>query len=238
MYGSWVLLVLIFISSLPVIVVYIWFCIAKYRFSLVWFLFALLAGAATFFPALILQELFSISSFTQGRLALFFEFFVRVALTEELSRLFILFIFFWISGLISKENLVEPGEGLDQQFSFSLVQKGAATGLIAGLGFSILESARFAASSMEFGIILLRFFTAALHGACGSRVGVAVVMFRANPVRALLRVITATAIHGVYNFMVIRPGVPLIIAFLIAISALTTSIFTIRGASKETPQIP
>jgi len=170
MYGSWVLLVLIFISSLPVIVVYIWFCIAKYRFSLVWFLFALLAGAATFFPALILQELFSISSFTQGRLALFFEFFVRVALTEELSRLFILFIFFWISGLISKENLVEPGEGLDQQFSFSLVQKGAATGLIAGLGFSILESARFAASSMEFGIILLRFFTAALHGACGSRV--------------------------------------------------------------------
>ena len=232
MSGSWVLLVLIFVSSIPVIAVYVWFRLAKYQFSLYRFLFALLAGAAAFFPALVLQGLLTFSSYTAGRLALFFQFFVRIAFTEELSRLLMLFIFFWISGR------VKPNEAFDQPLSYNTVKKGTATGLVAGLGFALLESAVYAASDTS--VLLLRAITAApLHGACGSRIGAAAVMFRSNPIQALFRVFTATAIHGIYNFMITMPGFPSIAAILIALSTLITAILTIRGGwtSDENHQI-
>jgi len=216
MYGSLVLLVSIFISSLPIVAVYIWLRSAKYQVSTVWFLFALLTGATAFFPALILQEFVIFSSFTQGRAALFFNYFIRIALTEELSRLLMLVIFFWINSQFQKEPITE-------------ISRGATAGLIAGFGFSILESARYAAGGLDISIMFLRIFTAALHGACGSRIGAAAILFRTNPVKALLRIFTAVAIHGVYNFMVTMPGLLSIAAFLIAVSALITAILTIRS---------
>ena len=229
MYGTWVLIVLILISSFPVIAVYIWFRLAKYPFSLTRFLFALLAGAAAFFPALILQEFLTLPASVHGRAALFYEIFIRVALSEELSRLFMLFIFFLLSSLIAKETPNKPVKDQDQPLDDNIVKKGTATGLIAGLGFAILESARFAASDLDTNLVLLRIFTAALHGACGSRIGAAAVMFRTNPIRALLRILTATVIHGVFNFLITIPGFPSIAAILIALSALTTTILVIRG---------
>ena len=232
MYGSWVLLVLIFISSFPVVAVYIWFRLAKYQFSLVRFLFALLAGAAAFFPALILQELLIFSSVIQGRAALFYEIFIRVALSEELSRLFMLFIFFLISSMVSK-GAVQPDGSVRQPLIDDNIRKAMATGLIAGLGFAILESARFAASNPAISVVLLRIFTAALHAACGSRIGTAAVMFRTSPLKALLKILSATAIHGVYNFLVTIPGIPSIMAILIAVSALTTTILALRGGWDE-----
>jgi len=222
MSASWALVILIFISSIPVIAVYIWFRLAKYQFSLTRFLFVLLTGAAAFFPALILQEFLSFSFSANGRWALFFRFFVRVAFTEELSRLLMLFIFFWIS------RRIKPDEDSGQPLSYNTIKKGTATGLVAGLGFAILESAVYGASDAS--ILLLRAITAApLHGACGSRIGAAAVMFRSNPIQALFRVFAATAIHGVYNFMIAIPGFPSIAAVLIAFSALITVIITIRG---------
>jgi RsiW-degrading membrane proteinase PrsW (M82 family) len=223
MSGLWVLLVLILISSIPVVIVFIWFRTAKYQLSLILFLFALLAGAAAFFPALILQELLTFSSITHGRGALFYNFFIRIALTEELSRFLMLFIFFFIN------SRIKPNTDLSQPLTFNVFKRGSAIGLIAGLGFAILESARYAASDMSIYIALLRLFTAALHGACGSRVGGAVVMFRKNPTQALLRFFTAVAIHGVYDLMVKIPGLPSIAAILITLSALTTAILSIRG---------
>ena len=223
MSGSWVLLILITISSIPVIAVYFWFSTAKYKFSLVRFLFVLLAGAAALFPALVLQNLLIIPNLTQGRLALLYEFFIRVALTEELSRLLMLIIFFLISGYIKQ------GEGLYQPLTFNIIKKGAATGLVAGLGFSILESARYAAQDMNYTLLILRIFTAALHGACGSRIGSAAVLLRTNTLQSLLRILTATAIHGVYNLMIALPGLPSIAAIIIALCAFITAILTIRG---------
>ena len=224
MSSSWVLIILILASSLPVVVVYIWFRIVKYQLSLNKFLFALLAGAAAIFPALLLQNLFELSSVGGGRRFLFYDVFIRIAFTEELSRLLMLFVFFWISGFF------KPEERLNQPVTFNTVKRGTAIGLIAGLGFAILESARIAASTMDTGLLILRFFTAApLHGACGSRIGAAAVLFRSNPIQALLRIITATAIHGVYNLMIQNPGLPLIAAVLIAFSALVTAILTISG---------
>jgi hypothetical protein len=61
-------------------------------------------------------------------------------------------------------------------------------------------------------------------------------MFRTNPVQALLRVFTAVAIHGIYNFMVMVPGLWSIVAVLIAVLTLTTVILSIRdGWSSEEP---
>jgi len=220
MYGIWVLIFLILISALPVIAVYVWFRLAKYQISLIRFLFALLAGAAAFFPALILQRLLAFPLLT-GRAALFYDFFVRIAFTEEFSRLLMLFVFFWIT------SLVKPAGNTGQPFSYNTVKRGTAIGLVAGLGFALLESAVFAASDIR--VLLFRVATAALHGACGSRIGAAAVMFRTNPVQAILRILTATAIHGVYNLMVVLPGFPVIAAVLIAITAFVTAILTIRG---------
>jgi hypothetical protein len=65
--------------------------------------------------------------------------------------------------------------------------------------------------------------------------GGSAVLFRTNPIQAIYRLLAATAIHGVYNlFMVARPAdhyisLPQILAVLIALSALITSIVTIRG---------
>jgi RsiW-degrading membrane proteinase PrsW (M82 family) len=222
MYSLRVLFILILISSIPVIAVYVWFRLAKYQFSLYRFLFALLAGAAAFFPALVLQDTLTFSSFTEGRAALFFHVFVRIALTEELSRLLMLFIFLRVIGRVS------PGENPDQPLSYNTVKRGTAIGLVAGLGFAILENAAYAAS--DTGALFLRVFTAApLHGACGSRIGAAAVMFRSHKLQAIFRIVTATAIHGVYNLMVGLRGFPAIAAVLIAVSALITAITTIRG---------
>jgi RsiW-degrading membrane proteinase PrsW (M82 family) len=221
MIGSLVLLVIILISAIPVIAVYIWYRLAKYQFSLVWFLFALLAGAAAFFPALLLQNLLNIPISAGGRLGLFYQFFVRIASTEEVSRLLMLFIFFFISGRITKE-------GADQFPSWNTIRKGAAGGLVAGLGFALFETAAYGASNAD--VLLLRAFTSApLHAACGSRVGAAAVMFRTNPFQAFMRLLIAIAIHGIYDFMAALPGFPSLMAVLIALSAVASSILTIRS---------
>jgi RsiW-degrading membrane proteinase PrsW (M82 family) len=220
MYGSWVLLIILIISSIPVILIYIWFRLSKYQFSIVWFLLAMLAGAAAFFPALILQDFLNFSIYAGGRLEFFYHVFIRIAFTEELSRLLMLFVFFMVSRRIMQTSYHEN--------SWSAVNKGAATGLVAGLGFAILESATYAAS--DTGVLLLRAVTTApLHAACGSRVGMAAVMFRSKPIQSIMRLITATVIHGIYNLMIVIPGLPSIVALLIAFSALASSMITIRN---------
>jgi RsiW-degrading membrane proteinase PrsW (M82 family) len=232
MYSSWVLLIIIFLSSIPVITVYIWFRLAKYQFTYIEFLIALVIGAAAFFPALILQNILNISILTGSRLELFYHFFIRIAFTEELSRLLMLIIFFRINirfNLKKNETLsISPVAATYDIISFGDIKKGAAAGLVAGLGFAVLESAIYGASNVS--IILLRAITAApLHGACGSRVGTAAMMLRTNPFQAILRVLSAVAIHGIYNLMINLPGLPSIAAFLVAISALASSIMVIHG---------
>lgn len=235
MYGTWILLILILISSLPVIAVYIWFRAAKYPFSLIQFLLALLAGAATLFPALVLQDLLDFTFLAGGRLVLFYQFFIRIALTEELSRLLVLLIFFWINRRVTKDRSINVQDKslTDHAPSFLTIKKATATGLVAGFGFALLETARYAASSMDISVLLLRLFTAAVHGACGARIGAAAVLLRANPMQALLRILTATAIHGIYNLMVTLPGISSIAAILIAVSALSATVMTIRGRWSE-----
>jgi RsiW-degrading membrane proteinase PrsW (M82 family) len=243
MVGVLIILGLIAISSIPVVAVYFWFRIAKYEFTLRWFLFVLLAGATAFLPAILLQNLLNFSISSGGRLELFYQFFVRIASTEELSRLLLLLVFFRLSSRIAPDPLdgQEPAAEAPDESGYAsetptttpwnTVKKGAAAGLVAGLGFAILESAVYGASNADvFGVLLLRTVTAApLHAACGARVGMAAVMFRLNPVQALSRLLAAVAIHGIYNFMIIMPGFMSAAAVLIALITLASSIAVISS---------
>jgi RsiW-degrading membrane proteinase PrsW (M82 family) len=211
------LFILILISSIPAIAAFLWFRLARSPFSMPLFSAALLAGAASFFPALFLQNILRAANGIfrlSGKWGLFAEIFIRIALTEELSRFLILLILFAII-------LRAAGKPV------SIMANTA--GLVAGLGFAILESAVYGASSP--GNALLRAFTAALlHGACGSRVGSSVVLLREYPARGIFRFLSAVAIHGAYNFMLNIPGrFPPIAAVLIAISALVSAIQVIRS---------
>jgi RsiW-degrading membrane proteinase PrsW (M82 family) len=237
MFGLWVLLLLIFISAIPAIAVYIWFRVTRRPFSFIRFLCTLLAGAAAFFPALLFQSFFprAGSAWAAGKWGLFAQIFIRIALTEELSRFIVLLIFFGISdhlrpeksGLSVSAESEASGTEETSPVSYSDVMEGSVTGLVAGLGFAILESASYGASSA--GAALLRVFTAApLHGACSSRVGASVVMFRKHSSQTIFRFLSAVVIHGIYNFMITMPGFPSIAAILIALSALASSILSIR----------
>jgi RsiW-degrading membrane proteinase PrsW (M82 family) len=242
MSGSWVLLIILLVSSLPVIAVYAWFRIAKYNFSAVRFLFALLTGIAAFFPALILQDFSNFTFSAGGRVQLFYHIFFRIAFTEEFSRLLMLSVFFIISNLIVKQPPADQtGDSAlvntDKPPTFNIIKKATATGLVAGLGFAILENSVYAA--LDTRVLLLRAVTAApLHAACGSRIGSASVMFRTNPIQAIIRLISATAIHGIYNFMATIPGFSSIMAVLIAFTALASSIVVIRGGWEKSQDSP
>ena len=210
------LFIIIFISSILAIAVFIWFRLARSPFGMPLFSAALLAGASSIFPALFFQYLFPAGSgifHLSGKWGLFAEIFIRIALTEELSRFLILLILFAIIRRISGD-------------SAGIMANTA--GLVAGLGFAILESSVIGASN--FDITPLRAFTAApLHGACGSRVGSSVVLLRQHPVLGIIRFLSAVALHGAYNFMLNIPGrLPSIAAGFIAVSALVSAIQVIR----------
>ena len=240
MSGLWVLFLLIFIAAVPAIAVYLWFRATRYPFPTVRFLVSLLAGAAAFFPALVLQHFFPIweTGRAAGKWSLFVQTFIRIAFTEELSRFIVLLALFRITGCLetrpSGYDAEAPGKAdiPVPALSYGTLIRGSAIGLVAGFGFAILESAAYGAS--DAGAALLRAFTAApLHGACGSRLGAAVVLLRRHPPQAFFRFCSAVAIHGIYNFMIIMPGFPSIAAVLIALSALTASIMMIKSGHKN-----
>jgi hypothetical protein len=56
----------------------------------------------------------------------------------------------------------------------------------------------------------------------------AVSHIRDAPGLALVRFLYAVGIHGMYNFMIISPGVPQVFPVLIAVTALLSSIQLIR----------
>jgi RsiW-degrading membrane proteinase PrsW (M82 family) len=211
MNGLWVLLLLIFLSALPALVVLIWIRVRRFPIGLPWFLLALLGGALSLGIAAILQALFPpINEATMG--AMLFKIFIQIALTEELGRfgVFVLLL-----------RLVR----LDQRSAAPAFA--ALTGLIAGLGFAVIETAMYGVG--DFSIALVRAVTAApLHGACGTRIGMAVSHIRDAPGLALVRVLYAVGIHGMYNFMIISPGVPQVFPALIAVTAFLSSIQLIR----------
>jgi RsiW-degrading membrane proteinase PrsW (M82 family) len=210
----WIILLLILISALPVIGVFIWFRLAKYEFDLLLFFWGLLGGALALLVAGFFQSLFPPLNNLDLR-SLFFRLMVQIALTEEAGRLMILLVLRLLLDRFVKAPALPP-ENL-----------GSALGLLTGLGFAVIETATYGAADLR--IALLRAFTAApLHGACGSRVGVTVFSFRAAPLRGTFRFIAAVIIHGVYNFMVINPDMPVVFPILLVAASLFSALQTIR----------
>jgi RsiW-degrading membrane proteinase PrsW (M82 family) len=229
MNGLWTLLLLIFISALPVFAVLVWmrvsrFPITEHPFKLSWFLLALLGGALSLLIAAILQALFPQTNETAmgeaAITALLFKIFIQVALTEELGRLGVLALLLGLVRRFRRDSRV------------CTPTFGALTGLIAGLGFAVIETAMYGVG--DFSIALVRAVTAApLHGACGTRIGMAVSHIKDAPGLALGRFLYAVGIHGMYNFMVISPGIPQVFPILIAFTALLSSIQLIRYSKTE-----
>ena len=228
MSGVWVLLLLIAASSIPAVAVYTWYRIARYPFSGLRFLLLLLTGAAAYFPVLLLQSIIPASIVAGRQLSALAEIFLRTAFIEEVSRLFVLLIFFFVARRIAHS---------ENTGAWREVMIGSAAGLVAGFGFAILESVIIGAANAA--VIPLRLITAApIHAACGARTGAAVVMFRAYPGQAVLRFLTAIAIHGIYNSIIIIPGLPAIAAVFIALSALASSILSIHSGMKQKQELP
>jgi RsiW-degrading membrane proteinase PrsW (M82 family) len=240
MSGPGILLLLICISALPVMLVILWFRLSRFPMSLLRCLSALLAGAAALFPALFLQRLLlgimSGPGGYSGRWAAPLHIFVRIALTEEFSRLAALFLFFLVTGDLKKTDPLHFEEGRNGGGSgprgVGAAPWGSAAGLLAGLGFSIIENAVYGAA--DFRIALPRIVTAApLHGACGARIGSALLIFKEQPRYAAFRFFSAVIIHGVYNILIARSGIFVPLGVLIALFALASAVLEIRGGQYQ-----
>jgi RsiW-degrading membrane proteinase PrsW (M82 family) len=203
------------ISALPVIIVFFWFKYRKSAITLPWFLISAAAGIISFLIAAFVQTLF-IPAKQGGFWAVFYTIFIRIALVEESSRLLTLIPFL--------------GPGKNSKFNDS--SYGAALGLVAGLGFVVIESAYHGITALN--VILLRLITAApLHGACGLRAGLAVSIFRKHPARALFLFVSAIIIHGTYNLIIVSPAYPSAFAIIIAYAALFSSLGNLKSANRE-----
>jgi RsiW-degrading membrane proteinase PrsW (M82 family) len=215
MNGLWILLLLITISALPVLAVLIWIRLRRLPVRPPWFLLTLLGGALSLGLAAVLQSLFPKTE-EAGLGALLVKIFIQIALTEELGRLVVFFFLLKLARRFNKEA---------ESPAFA-----AIAGLIGGLGFAVIETAMYGVGN--FNIALGRAVTTApLHGACGARIGLAVFHLRDAPVRALVRFLYAVGLHGMYNFMILSQGVPMIFPILIAFTALFSSIQLIRFSS-------
>jgi RsiW-degrading membrane proteinase PrsW (M82 family) len=93
MNGIAILLLLILISALPVLPLSLWIRRRAFPIRLPWFLLAFLAGAVSLALAAFLQILIPApDSVTMANLIM--SIFVRIALTEEVSRLLVLLALF------------------------------------------------------------------------------------------------------------------------------------------------
>jgi RsiW-degrading membrane proteinase PrsW (M82 family) len=214
MNGLPVLLFLILVAALPVLLLFFWYRLARCPISAGWFLVFLLGGASSMFFALVLQNLIPALSAPfagpLGNAAL--NIFCRIAATEEAARFLVFLILFPLARI--------RGE--------TAILRGGTAGLVAGLGFALVESASYGAS--DTGIALLRTVTSApLHGACGARVGAAAAGFGKGPLQVIAPVLTAIAIHGMYNLMIRGSGILAVMAILAVFCALASSILSIRA---------
>jgi len=215
MNGIWILLLLLMAATIPAILVFFWLRSRKPSITLPWFLLSLSAGIISFIVAAMIQTLFAFSR-REGIWPVLFNIFIRIAMIEEASRIIILFF------------LNRAAKNRRNNIAF-----GATIGLIAGLGFALIESAFYGIANIS--ITLLRIFTAApLHAACGIRAGAAVFAAPQHPAKAFFLFISSVFIHGAYNIMIINPAIPSFLAIPTALIAFFASIYYLSESSYDT----
>ena len=210
-----ILLFLLFMSFFPAALALFWLRGRSAAISLPFALFFLASGVLSLVLALVTQTFLTVDAAGEDSLPFVLSL-LRVPLTEETARLLVISVFFAFAELLFRD--------------FSLFEERAAgAGLLSGLAFAALETAVFASS--EKGIALLRALSAApLHGACGIRCATAAFRLRSAPLAALLRFLSAVALHAFYNFMLPRGGASTLFAILLALTALCSSARAIKRA--------
>jgi RsiW-degrading membrane proteinase PrsW (M82 family) len=219
MTGVWISILLIVFSALPVMLVFVWFRLRLYPLSLPWFFLSILTGFFSLFIALFLQLLLqTVLPFDESTIPGAGGFwlpllknFIRIPLTEELSRFAAFALLFrFTSRFVSDKNK-------------NTAAFGAASGLLAGLGFALFENISY--NAQDTSLVIIRLLGASpLHAACGGRVGLSVMLFRDNPAAALASLLSAVIIHGMFNGMIINPVIPVIFPIILAITALASPI--------------
>ncbi|MDR2518516.1 MAG: PrsW family intramembrane metalloprotease [Spirochaetaceae bacterium] len=226
----WVLALLLGVSALPVLPAYFWLRARKFPLTPLWFLLSLLAGAASLFIAALIQSRYTalLGARESGFGMFVFHLFVRIALTEEAGRGLALFGFFCLMRAFKRAFPVSAC--FDKEDLSGAAALGGATGLLAGLGFALVETASYGTGAADITLALTRSVTAApLHGACGIRVGMAAALLGRRPVHSALRFLSAAALHGMYNFMVLNPRIPRALPLILAFLALFSSLQAIKS---------
>jgi RsiW-degrading membrane proteinase PrsW (M82 family) len=216
--GILILSGLVLLSSAPVILAYFW--VSKHHKPLtpLFFILAALAGLVSLGIAAVVQSFLPPFRGGDAR-TLILHIFMNIALTEEGGRFIALAALFkiWNHTGASRDTPLTP-------------ERGAALGLVAGFGFALVENLSYAAAAPQ--LALLRVITAApLHGACGARIGMAAHTLRTAPGRTLYRFLSAVAIHGMYNLLVLVPSFPAPIPIALAFIALGSSLWAIRSGN-------
>jgi RsiW-degrading membrane proteinase PrsW (M82 family) len=212
------LIALIGLAGAPPAAAYLWFLRRRRSFVPLPFLAAL--GAGLLAPVLAAAAQYAVPPAAEGNLpALLFNIFARIALVEEGSKFLVLYA---VATLKSRSTAAPTSAWA------------ASAGLVAGLGFALVETASLATSGP--GAAVIRALTAApLHGACGARVGSAVFARRRSPLRSLLRFLSAVAIHGMYNLLLVLPGVSFFLPVALAFVALASSVAVIGSSPPDAP---
>ncbi|MCA1948997.1 MAG: PrsW family intramembrane metalloprotease [Treponema sp.] len=214
------------ISALPVVALFLYLKKRVSQFGNLLFIAALAAGSLSMLLASLLQ--ITLPTVNAGTfLALIYTVFIRNALSEELGRLLVLILLFWILPFLYRVNEHEMPEE-QRPLPLSIV---VFIGITAGFSFAMLETISYGMLNLQ--LVIVRTLTSApLHAACAARVGVAGWLIfkgdepqRRKMVKAISYGISAVLIHGIYNLLLLFPSsfavLPVILAYIALASALT-----------------
>ncbi|WP_304223514.1 PrsW family glutamic-type intramembrane protease [Gracilinema caldarium] len=214
------------ISALPVIVLFFYLKKRVPQFGNWLFIAALAAGSLSMLLASLLQ--ITLPAANAGTfLALIYTVFIRNAMTEELGRLLVLILLFWILPVFYQFDEHEMSEEQRLLPLYIVV----FIGITAGFSFAMLETISYGMLNLQ--LVIVRTLTSApLHAACAARVSVAAWLIfkggeaqRGKMVKAVFYGISAVLIHGIYNLLLLFPSsfavLPVILAYIALASALT-----------------
>ncbi|MFQ3547412.1 MAG: PrsW family glutamic-type intramembrane protease [Termitinemataceae bacterium] len=162
-------------------------------------------------------------------ISLVYTIFIRNALSEEIWRLLIAFLWFKFMFFSEGKGLLQRQKEIPLKLDRTSV---VLMGMTTGFSFAALETLGYALT--QGSLVFIRTLTAApLHAACGSRVALAAATLfpRTFPCTdgpwrqsGLSLFIQAVLIHGAYNLFLVLPGPSPVIAIGIGILAFTSII--------------
>lgn len=196
MNGSVVLVILFFLSAVPLLVTFPFILRRRPEFRLSAFFLSVGLGLVAVAPAALAQAM--LPPLRGGYTSLLTHAFLITAGIEEGSKYLVLRIF--------RKRLGPSGEG-------------ASAGIAASLGFAFFESVAYASSNPL--IALLRAATAApIHAAGGAWIGRASRAPKLMSAKTFGGIFPALVVHGAYDLALFVTGFPIIVPILIAVACL------------------